>query len=82
MWGGWVGFVWDLVRRCIVASLRLCTLLDKPSGRVTPITADYVGFTIPDRYVVGYGLDHEERYRNLPYIGALPQPSAAEGQKE
>lgn len=80
--GRTLAFVTDLLRRRNVASLRLCTLLDKPSGRETPITADYVGFTIPERYVVGYGLDHEERYRNLPYIGALPQPSAAEGQKE
>ncbi len=53
------------------ASIRLCTLLDKPERRVKPIWADYVGFTIPDAFVVGYGLDYAERYRNLPYIGIL-----------
>ena len=53
------------------ASIRLATLLDKPSRRVKPITADYVGFTVPDEFVVGYGLDYDERYRNLPYIGVL-----------
>ena len=52
-------------------SIRLCTLLDKPSRRVKPIKADYVGFTVPDAFVVGYGLDYDERYRNLPYIGVL-----------
>lgn len=53
------------------ARLALCTLLDKPSRRIFPIKADYVGFTIPDRFVVGYGLDCDERYRNLPAIHAL-----------
>jgi len=47
-------------------ALRVATLLDKPSRRVEPFTADYVGFTIDDRFVVGYGLDHNEQYRNLP----------------
>ena len=50
---------------------RLATLLDKPSRRTKPIHADYVGFTVPDAFVVGYGLDYDERYRNLPYIGVL-----------
>ena len=53
------------------ASIRLCTLLDKPSRRKVPIQADYCGFEIPDAFVVGYGLDYAERYRNLPYIGVL-----------
>jgi len=53
------------------ASVRLCTLLDKPDRRVKPIQADYTGFSIPDAFVVGYGLDYAERYRNLPYIGIL-----------
>lgn len=53
------------------ASIRLCTLLDKPSRRVKPIKADYSGFEVPDAFVVGYGLDYDERYRNLPYIGVL-----------
>lgn len=53
------------------ASVRLCTLLDKPDRRRVPITADYIGFKIPDSFVVGYGLDFAEKYRNLPYIGIL-----------
>lgn len=53
------------------SSLRLCALLDKPARRMVPITADYTGFEIPDAFVVGYGLDYKELYRNLPYIGIL-----------
>ena len=52
-------------------SLRSCVLLDKPSRRMQPVQADYVGFVIPDVFVVGYGLDFAERYRNLPFIGVL-----------
>ena len=53
------------------ASIRLCTLLDKPSRRVKPVELHYSGFSIPDEFVVGYGLDFAEKYRNLPYIGVL-----------
>ena len=53
------------------ASLRICTLLDKPDRHAVPIPLDYVGFTIPDRFVVGYGLDFREKYRNLPFVGVL-----------
>ncbi|HEX9635006.1 MAG TPA: hypoxanthine phosphoribosyltransferase [Candidatus Limnocylindria bacterium] len=53
------------------ASIRICCLLDKPARRLADITIDYRGFTIPDRFVIGYGLDYDERYRNLPYIGVL-----------
>ena len=53
------------------ASLQLVTLLDKPDRRITDIQPDYVGFTIPDKFVVGYGLDYDQKYRNLPYIGVL-----------
>ena len=53
------------------ASIRICTLLDKPARRKADLQADYVGFTVPDEFVVGYGLDYDERYRNLPYIGVL-----------
>ena len=53
------------------ASVRVCCLLDKPARRLAEIEIDYRGFTIPDRFVVGYGLDFDERYRNLPYIGVL-----------
>ena len=63
------------------ASVRLCTLLDKPSRRVKPVKVDYTGFAIPDEFVVGYGLDYAERYRNLPYIGVL-RPSVYGKQTE
>lgn len=53
------------------ASLKLCTLLDKPDRRVTDVKVDYTGFQIPDEFVVGYGLDYDQRYRNLPYIGIV-----------
>lgn len=53
------------------ASLSLCALLDKPSRRVKPVEVQYCGFSIPDYFVVGYGLDYAEQYRNLPYIGVL-----------
>ena len=53
------------------ASIRIVTLLDKPERRTADVTADYVGFTIPDAFVVGYGLDYDQRYRNLPFIGVL-----------
>ncbi|MBM7704897.1 hypoxanthine phosphoribosyltransferase [Metabacillus iocasae] len=52
-------------------SIKIVTLLDKPSGRKAAIKADYVGFNVPDAFVVGYGLDYQEKYRNLPYIGVL-----------
>lgn len=52
-------------------SIRLCTLLDKPERRRVDIKADYVGATVPDKFIVGYGLDYAEKYRNLPYIGVL-----------
>ncbi|MBQ8116665.1 MAG: hypoxanthine phosphoribosyltransferase [Lachnospiraceae bacterium] len=53
------------------ASLHICTLLDKPDRRVVDVNVDYVGFQIPDEFVVGYGLDYAQRYRNLPYIGVV-----------
>jgi hypoxanthine phosphoribosyltransferase len=66
------------------ASIKVCGLLLKERPRELPVTIDYVGFTIPDKFVVGYGLDFAERYRNLPYIGVLrpdlyetPSPSGA-----
>ena len=57
-------------------SIRICTILDKPSRRKADISADYQGFAVPDEFVVGYGLDYDEKYRNLPYVGVLkPQVS-------
>jgi hypoxanthine phosphoribosyltransferase len=52
-------------------SVKIVSLLDKPSRRVIDVTADYVGFTIPNEFVVGFGLDFDEKYRNLPYVGVL-----------
>lgn len=60
------------------ASVKLCTLLNKPSRRKAPVHVDYNGFTIPDYFVVGYGLDYAEKYRNLPFIGVL-KPEAYGG---
>jgi len=60
------------------ASIKVCCLLDKPARRLAEIPIDYRGFTIPDRFVIGYGLDYDERYRNLPYIGVL-KPSVYGG---
>lgn len=59
-------------------SLRLCTLLDKPERRVVDVDVDYTGFQIPDRFVVGYGLDYDQKYRNLPYIGVVEFDSGEE----
>lgn len=53
------------------ASLKICTLLDKPERRVVDVDVDYVGFQIEDKFVVGYGLDYDQQYRNLPYIGVV-----------
>lgn len=52
-------------------TLKMLTLLDKPDRRVTEVDVDYIGFTIPDKFVVGYGLDYDQKYRNLPYIGVV-----------
>ncbi|MBN8245817.1 MAG: hypoxanthine phosphoribosyltransferase [Verrucomicrobia bacterium] len=62
-------FVRDRIARLRPAGIRTCVLLDKPSRRERPIQADHVGFQIPDVFVVGYGMDHDERFRNLPFVG-------------
>ena len=54
-------------------SLKICTLLDKPERRATDIRADYVGFSIENKFIVGYGLDYDQKYRNLPYISCLEE---------
>ena len=59
------------LRALMPRRIRTCVLLDKPSRRVERVHADYVGFTIPDLFVIGYGLDYAERYRNLPFVGVL-----------
>ncbi len=65
----------DLLATRQPASVHVCALLDKPSRRRSEVAVDFVGFTIPDHFVVGYGLDHDQRYRNLPYVGVLPEPT-------
>ncbi len=66
-----LGKVIKLLEERKPASLKICALLDKPERRITPVHIDYVGFTIPNEFVVGYGLDFNEEYRNLPYVGIL-----------
>lgn len=61
----------DVLMKRKPAGIRLCTLLDKPERRVKDVKVDYVGFHIPDEFVVGYGLDYAQKYRNLPYIGVV-----------
>lgn len=69
--GRTLSYLMDMLSARKPASLKLCTLLDKPERRVTDVSVDYIGFEIPDKFVVGYGLDHGQRYRNLPYIGVV-----------
>jgi hypoxanthine phosphoribosyltransferase len=69
--GKTLAMVAELIRRLNPASLKVCVLLDKQGRREVPFEADFVGFMIPDKFVVGYGLDFAERYRNLPCIGVL-----------
>ena len=69
--GNTLSYLFQLLQARHPASVRLCTLLDKPSRRTKPVTADYTGFSVDDLFVVGYGLDYAEKYRNLPYIGIL-----------
>lgn len=64
-------YLMDILQTRNPNSIRLCTLLDKPERRVKDVKVDYVGFNIPDEFVVGYGLDYAQKYRNLPYIGVV-----------
>lgn len=64
-------YLLDVLQKRQPNSLKLCTLLDKPDRRVKEVKVDYVGFEIPDEFVVGYGLDYAQKYRNLPYIGVV-----------
>ena len=77
--GNTLSYLLKLLEARHPASIRLCTLLDKPERRTKPVAAQYSGFTIPDEFVVGYGLDYDEKYRNLPYIGIL-KPSVYGGE--
>ncbi len=69
--GNTLSYLMDVLKKRNPASMRLCTLLDKPERRVKDVRVDYCGFEIPDEFVVGYGLDYAQKYRNLPYIGVV-----------
>lgn len=69
--GRTLSYLLEMLRDRKPNSLRLCTLLDKPERRVIEVPVDYTAFQIPDEFVVGYGLDYDQRYRNLPYIGVV-----------
>lgn len=69
--GNTLSTIIEILRGRGVNSLRICSLLDKPSRRTTVVPLEYTGFVIPDKFVVGYGLDYNEKHRNLPYIGVV-----------
>ena len=69
--GRTLSYIMEMLRDRGPASLKLCTLLDKPDRRVVDVKVDHVCFEIPDEFVVGYGLDYDQHYRNLPYIGVV-----------
>lgn len=69
--GRTLSYLLELLKDRKPSSLKLCTLLDKPDRRVVDVDIDYTAFQVPDRFVVGYGLDYAQKYRNLPYIGVV-----------
>ncbi|MDO4284650.1 MAG: hypoxanthine phosphoribosyltransferase [Eubacteriales bacterium] len=69
--GRTLNYLEKVLRERGVESIRFCTLLDKPERRVVDLHVDYTGFRIPDEFVVGYGMDYDQKYRNLPYIGVV-----------
>lgn len=69
--GRTLAFVKDYLIVKSPKTIKLCTLLDKPERKTSKVEVDYVGFSVPDEFVVGYGLDYDEKYRNLPFIGVL-----------
>ena len=78
--GRTIAAIVDCLRAKGAASVKVCTLLDKPSRREVDFQADYIGFEIPDRFVVGYGLDFAQHYRGLPYVAVLrPEAYGAHG---
>ena len=76
-----LSYLVDLFKYRKAKSIKIVTLLDKPTGRKVDLKADYIGFEVPDAFVVGYGLDYAEKYRNLPYIGIL-KPVVYNGEEE
>ena len=71
--GRTLSYLVEILKKRNPKSLKICTLLDKPERRVTDVQVDYVGFNIPDEFVVGYGLDFAQKYRNLPFIGVVEE---------
>ncbi|MBR6851370.1 MAG: hypoxanthine phosphoribosyltransferase [Lachnospiraceae bacterium] len=69
--GRTLSYLMEMLKERKPASIKLCTLLDKPSRRTHPVDVEYVGFEVPDEFIVGWGLDYAQNYRNLPYIGIL-----------
>ena len=69
--GRTLSYLMEILKKRNPKTLKLCSLLDKPERRVVDIKADYTGFEVPDLFVVGYGLDYAQKYRNLPYIGVV-----------
>lgn len=69
--GKTLDYLLNVLKQRNPSSIRICTFLDKPERRQVDLFADYSGTTVPDEFVVGYGLDYDEKYRNLPYVGAL-----------
>lgn len=69
--GHTLSYLLEMLKGREPASLKLCTLLDKPDRREVEVPVDYTGFVIPDKFIVGYGLDYDQKYRNLPYIGIV-----------
>lgn len=69
--GRTLNYLLEMLRDRGPSSIRICTLLDKPDRRVVDVRVNYTGFEIPDEFVVGYGLDYDQKYRNLPYIGVV-----------
>lgn len=69
--GRTLSYLLEMLKGRGAADVKLCALLDKPERRVVDVNVDYIGFRIPDEFVVGYGLDYDQKYRNLPYIGKV-----------
>ncbi len=69
--GNTLSFLSQVFKDRKAKSVKICTLLDKPERREVEVAVDYTGFTIPDQFVIGYGLDYDQKYRNLPYIGVV-----------
>jgi len=69
--GRTLAYIFKLIKKKRPKSIRICSLLDKPSRHEVKVTADYLGFNVPNRFIVGYGIDYNEKFRNLPYIAAV-----------